>query len=154
MSENAISAQGTLIARQPLGVGDFETIGELRDINGPALTRNPIDMTAHNDVEEHYAVGIRRKGEMTFMIGYRPSLASHGRTEGLVHAWRTGSRDIYRLTFPDGPDPETPTEGGTQWLFSGYVTNLEPAAPVDDALTMNVTIRPTNTMTFVDAEEA
>jgi len=159
MSENAISAQGTLIAVQELGVGEFFTLGELRDFTPPPLMRNPIETTAHNDIEEHFIVGIRRKGELQGQIGYRPSLESHAR---LVEAWRTGSRDIYRITYPDGPpgpdgaraydDDGEPI--GTQWLFSGFVTNVGPSAPVDDGLVADFTVRPTNTMTFIDAVEA
>ena len=141
MSENAISAQGTLIARQPLGAGPFTTIGELRDITPPPLMRNPIEVTAHNDEEEHFVVGIRRKGEMQFQIGFLPTLASHDSQEGLIQSWFDGDRDVWRVTYPDG----------SQWLFSGYVTNVAPSAPVDDGLVADVTVRPTNTMTFNDA---
>ncbi|MGH6631205.1 MAG: hypothetical protein ACREB3_15875, partial [Burkholderiales bacterium] len=66
----AISAQGTLIARSALGVGPFITIGELRDITPPPLMRNPIETTTHNFEEETFVVGIRRKGELTFTIGF------------------------------------------------------------------------------------
>lgn len=136
----AISAQGTLIARQPLGVGPFVTIGELRDITPPPLTRNPIETTAHNFLEETFVVGIRRKGELTFTIGFVPADdPTQDVNVGLQQAWRDGSRDIYRITFPEG----------TQWLFSGFVTQIAPAAPVDDGLTADITIRPTHVMTII-----
>jgi len=142
MSENAISAQGTLIARAPAATPTvFTTIGELHDITAPALSRNPIEMTAHNDVEESFVVGIRRKGELQFEIGFLPTLATHGQSAGLIKAWKDGTRDIYKITYPEG----------SIWLFSGYVTNFAPKAPVDDALTADVTIRPTGTSTFTDA---
>jgi hypothetical protein len=149
MSENAISAHGTKIERQTAGAGPFEILGEVRDITLPGLTRNEIETTSHNDDEEHFTVGIRRKGPMDFQIGYRPSLDTH---KNLVTSWRNGSRDVWRVTFPDGPDPDTPRVGGTQWLFSGYVTNVSPSAPMDDGLVADCTVRPTNTMTFIDAE--
>jgi len=136
----AISAQGTLIARAPAATPTvFTTIAELRNITPPPLTRNPIETTSHNEVEESFVVGIRRKGEMTFTIGFVPTNATHDQLTGLEKAWLDGSRDIYRITYPDA----------TQWLFSGFVTNIAPAAPVDDGLTADITIRPTGTMTFV-----
>lgn len=134
---DAISAQGTLIARQPLGVGAFVTIGELRDITPPSLTRNPIETTSHNEVEESFVVGIRRKSEMSFQIGYVPGLASH---EILEAAWASGSRDVWRITYPNG----------AVWLFSGFVNGLSPSAPVDDGLVADVTIRPTGLMTITN----
>lgn len=139
MSENAISAQGTLIARAPQATpSTFTTIGELRDITPPPLMRNPIETTAHNDIEEHFIVGIRRKGELQFQIGWVPTLATHDHLTGLIKAWKDGTRDIYKITYPDN----------STWTFSGFVTNVGPSAPVDDGLVADITIRPTNTMTF------
>jgi hypothetical protein len=133
-----ISAQGTLIARQVQGAGPFTTIAELSDITPPPLSRNPIETTTHNDPEEQFVVGIRRKGEMAFSIFWIPTNATHDHLTGLIHSWRNGFRDVWRITYPDG----------AQWLFSGYVTNVGPAAPIDDALTADITIRPTGLMTF------
>lgn len=140
MGNDAISSQGTLIARAPIATpSTFTTIGELHDITPPALMRNPIEMTAHNDSEETFVVGIKRKGELQFEIGFVPSLGSHDELTGLIKAYNDGSRDIYRVTYPDT----------SAWLFSGFVTNVGPSAPVDGALVASVTIRPTGTMTFV-----
>jgi hypothetical protein len=133
-----ISSQGTLIARQVQGVGPFTTIAELSDITPPPLSRNPIETTTHNDPEEQFVVGIRRKGELGFSIFWIPTNATHDHLSGLIHSWRNGYRDVWRITFPDG----------AQWLFSGYVSNVGPAAPVDDALTADITIRPTGLMSF------
>lgn len=133
-----ISAQGTLIARQPLGAGPFITIAELSDITPPPLMRNPIETTTHNGIEEQFTVGIRRKGELTFSVFWLPTDPTHDHLTGLQQAWEDGSRDIWRVTYPDG----------RQWLFSGYVTNIGPAAPVDDALTADITVRPTGLMTL------
>lgn len=136
----AISAQGTLIARAPAATpGVYTTIGELRDITPPPLMRNPIETTSHNEAEESFVVGIRRKGEMTFTIGFVPSgEATHDHITGLIQSWKLGSRDTWRITYADG----------SQWLFSGFVTNIAPAAPLDDGLTADITVRPTNVMSF------
>ena len=133
---DAMSAQGTLIQRQASGSGAFQTVAELRDITPPPLTRNSIETTSHNEPEETYVVGIRRKGELGFQIGYIPGGSNHG---GLEQSWVNGSRDVWKVIYPNN----------AQWLFSGYLTNLGPSAPVDDGLVADVTIRPTNVMTFV-----
>ncbi len=135
---DAISAQGTIIERDPLGGGAFAAIAELRDISGPALSRNPIETTNHNDSDESFVVGIRRHGEVTFTIGYIPTDASHDDTAGLIESWQNGDRDVFRITYPDG----------TAWVFSGFVTNFAVSAPVDDGLTADVSIRTTGTMQF------
>lgn len=135
---DAISAQGTIIERDPLGGGSFAAVAELRDISGPALSRNPIETTNHNDSDESFVVGIRRHGEVTFTVGYIPTDASHDDGTGLIQSWQNGDRDVFRVTYPDG----------TEWVFSGFVTNFAVNAPVDDGLTADVSIRTTGQMQF------
>ena len=128
---NGVSAQGTTIKR------NGTLIAELRDITPPALTRNPIDTTTHNDLEDSFVMGIRRKGELTAQINYLGgSEPTHGSASGLIKAWVDGSKDLYQIDFPDG----------ASWLFSGYVSNIAPSAPVDGALTASISIRPAGAM--------
>ena len=146
-----ISAQGTVIARSPDplwppeapvgGSVDFVDIAELRDITVPALTRNEIEMTTHNEDDDSYIVGIRRHGSMTFNMNFVPSDPTHDHVDGLQAAWFNGTRDIYRITYPDG----------SSWLFSGFVSNFGATAPVDDRLSADVTIRPTGKHDWVAA---
>lgn len=150
MPPQGISAQGTVIARSidpnwpdrdPVGGAvSFVDIAELRDITPPALQRNTIEMTTHNEDDDAYIVGIRRHGELTFNVNFTPWDASHDANTGLQQAYYDGTRDIYRITFPDG----------TQWLFSGFVTNFAPDAPVDDRLGADVTVRPTGTHQWIE----
>lgn len=139
------SAQGTVIAVSPDpnwpdynpqgGTVAFTDIGELRDITPPALTRNAIETTTHNLSDDQYLVGIRRHGDMTFNVVFIPSgsVAGHDHLTGLQKKWFDGTRNIYRVRFPDT----------TAWIFSGFVTGFAPSAPVDDVLSADVTIRPT-----------
>lgn len=124
---NGISAHGTIIKR------NGTAIAELKDITPPALTRKPIDTTTHNSDDDSYVVGIRRKGELQFMINFLPSgEATHDGTDGLLDAWATGSKDLYEIDFPDG----------AVWLFSGFVTNIAAKQPVDGVQEASVSIRP------------
>jgi hypothetical protein len=131
---NAISAHGTIVERN--GV----EIGELRDITPPALTRNTFDTTTQNDDDDSYVVGIRRKGELSFTINFLQSgEVSHGAVSGLLAAYLNGSKDLYKITFPDS----------SYWMFSGFLSNIAPKAPVDGELSADVTIRPTNAFILV-----
>lgn len=147
---DGMSAQGTLIAVSPdpnwptVGAGDpvnFVDIAELREITAPALTRNTIELTNHNNADDEYIVGIRRHGDLTFNVNFVPQNGTHDHTTGLQKKWFDGTRDIYRLTFPDG----------TSWLFSGFVTNVGASMPVDDRLGADITIRPTGRHDWVAA---
>ena len=143
-----MSAQGTLVARSgdpnwpdaapSGGTVVFVDIGELEDITPPALTRKPIETTTHNQTDDRYVVGIRRHGEMQMKMNFVPNLGSHDELTGLTGCWKNGTRDIYRITFPDS----------STWIFSGFLTNFAPAAPVDGALSASVSIRPTGAHAF------
>src|SRR3954468_9772878 len=112
---NGISAHGTIIKR------NGTEIGELKDITPPALTRKPIDTTTQNSDDDSYVVGIRRKGELQFMLNFLPyAEATHDASTGLLDAWADGSKDEYQILFPDG----------AVWLFSGFVSNIAPKQPV------------------------
>src|SRR4051812_3828873 len=115
---NGISAHGTIIRR------NGTDIAELNDITLPPLSRKPIETTTHNSDDDSYVAGVRRKGELQFNLNWLPSgEATHGATTGLLEAWATGSKDRYDVLGPDA-DP-------WQWIFSGFVVNIAPKAPVD-----------------------
>lgn len=130
---NGISAHGTIIKR------NGTPIAELQDITPPPLSRKPIDTTTQNSDDDSYVVGIRRKGEMQFAMNFLPSgEATHNSDTGLLKAWADGSKDKYELLFPDG----------AVWMFSGFVSNIAPKAPVDGALSATVSIRPSGGQIF------
>jgi hypothetical protein len=128
-----ISAHGTIIKR------NGTAIGELRDITPPPLSRKPIETTTHNSDDDSYVVGIRRKGELQFQVNWLPSGdATHGADTGLLKAWADGTKDLYEIDFPDG----------AIWLFSGFVTNIAPKAPVDAEQGAAISIRPSGGQIF------
>lgn len=135
----AHSAQGTVISRQDSGAGAFTAIAELRDITPPSLTRNAIETTNHNSAWDSYVPGIKRRGDLSFQIGWIPKNATHDHTTGLIKSWNDAQLDGFKITFPDG----------AIWLFSGYVTNVSPSAPVDDGLVADVTVKLHGAMSFL-----
>ena len=140
MGANAVKSHGTIIARQANGTGAFVDIGELGDITPPPLTRNPIEALSQTDNDDYYVVGMRRTGEMTFGINFNPTLAAHDHVAGLIYSWEQGYNDGWRVTYPDA-DAST-------LIFSGYITNIAPSAPIDGILSASVTIRPTGAKAF------
>lgn len=133
----AISAHGTLIKR------NGTAIAELRDITLPTLTRKAIETTTQNSDDDSYVAGIRRKGELQFVMNFLPSggdatPSTQDANTGLLAAWGTGQKDLYEVDFPDG----------ALWQFSGFVSNIAPKAPVDGELSANVSIRPSGGQVF------
>lgn len=142
------SAQGTLLASSPDptwppsapigGTVVFVNVAELRNFTPPPMNRNPLETTTHNELDDSWIVGIRRKGDMQANVNYVPTNVTHGEVSGLLKDYQDGLRKIYRITFPDG----------YKWLFSGFVSSFAPSAPVDDVLTADVTWRPTGAHIF------
>jgi hypothetical protein len=131
---NAINAHGTLLYRNGTAVG------ELRDLVPPALVLNTFDVSNQNDSDNAYVVGIRRTSEMTATINMLLSGdASHGTAStGLVYAYVNRSKDRYNVVYPDG----------SGFMFSGFMANFAPNAPVDGPLEAKITVRPTNGITI------
>ena len=133
VESNGISAHGTIIKRN--GVA----IAELKDITPPPLTRKPIETSTHNSDDDSYVVGIRRKGELQFVVNWLPNDdETHDADGGLLTAWADGTKDRYDIEFPDG----------AVWLFSGFVTNIAPKNPVDGVQEASISIRPSGGQIF------
>lgn len=134
---NGISAHGTIVKR------NGTPIAELKDITPPALSRKPIDTSTQNSDDDSYVMGIRRKGELQFMVNWLPGVdETHDATTGLLDAWATGSKDLYEIDFPDG----------ATWVLSGFVSNIAPKNPVDGVQEANISIRPSGGQIMTDSE--
>lgn len=114
----------------------YATVGQVRDIAGPSLKMDPIEVTHRGSASwREFVAGLRDGGEVSFDLVYDPDLASHaaGAAPGLPYLLAQGTLLAFRLSFPD-TTPATLT-------FLGMVTGFEPKAPLADALTADVTIK-------------
>lgn len=134
----ADAGHGTLVAWEgsPVGTpGTFITIGELGgDITPPPLSRTPTEVTPHNNDIDFYIMGVMRREPLTFTINLRQSgEMTHNLVSGLIKGVVDKVYTGWRITFPDA----------TEWIFSGFVMNVAPVAPVrEGALTADVSVRP------------
>jgi hypothetical protein len=136
---SAISAHGTIVAWQATPGGAFTNIGEIAgDIVVPTLSRNPIEVTTHNDDIDAFVLGVLRRGECTFPINFIKGDAGHGIATGLQLAIKTNLKTGFKVTFPDT----------AVWIFSGGVSNFGMKVPVDGALQADISIRPTGLMSI------
>ena len=141
----AISAFGTL-----LQIGDgaapaegFATIFEVRDISGPSLASDTVDVTSHDSTggwEEHVAT-ILRSGEVTFDVNYEPTETTHDATTGLLGDMVARTLRNFQLVFPDGLT--------TTWEFSAFVTGFAPSEPVAGELSASISLKLSGQPTLV-----
>jgi hypothetical protein len=141
MSNNAIFSHGTLIQRETApGSTVYTTIAEIMDLTPPALTRNTFETTSHNDSEDSYIVGLKRKGEITFKVNWIPTDPTHDDSTGLIASWNSGALENYRIVWPG--------VGNGYWQVPAYVINFQPESPTEGVQAANVTLKPSGDMVF------
>lgn len=142
MASAAISAYGTLLQ---LGDGgspeNFTTIAEVRDITGPQLTRNSIDVTNHSSANgfEEFVLGIKKSGQVSFEVNFVPTAATQNGTTGLWAEYQNATKANYKMIFP--------SSYGTL-SFAAFCDGIEPHAPVNGALTAKITLKVTGPVTL------
>lgn len=126
---SGIDAFGTKLKRGDGGSPEvFTALASVTDISGPGLSREILDMTAHDSPDgwREKKGGLRDGGEVSVDINYDPSVHN-----SLVADLNDADPRNYQLEFPDSP-PST-------WTFKAILKGFEPGAPHDDKLTASVT---------------
>lgn len=124
---SGIDGFGTTLSR---GDGEasevFTAIANVTSITPPALSRETIDVTAHDSADGYreYLGGLKDSGEVSADVNYDPS--EH---DTFVDDLDDTEPRNYKVTFPDG----------TVWAFSAILTGFEASAPMDDKLGASLT---------------
>ena len=120
----------------------FVDVGQVRDISGPSMTQDAVEVTARDTSKwRAFTPGLRDGGEVTFDLIYDPNLASHSATNtttGLVNFLLTGTAKTFRLVMSDS----------NYFSFSGIVTAFTPESPLEDAMTASCTIKVTGAVSY------
>ncbi|WP_137387955.1 phage tail tube protein [Rhodoligotrophos defluvii] len=131
---DAVIGYGVAFERNVGLPGVYEAIGELIEPGAPGLTRDAPDAThaASADAYREFISGLRDGGEVTFTLALKPG----DDTQALLYAdVNSDAPRSYRIVFPNTQ--------ATAWIFDGLVTGLNPALPIDDRMTLAVTIKVT-----------
>ena len=120
----------------------FTTIAAIRDIAGPTLALNTVEVSTRDSAWRKFAATMIDGGEVTFDIVYDPDTATHGEAAlgGLVYALEQRRREQFKLSFADST-PATAT-------FYGFVTRFQPKTPMDGAQTADVTLKIDGSITW------
>lgn len=112
--------------------GGFVDVAQVRDLAGPGLANDTIEVTDRDGGGwKEFLGGLKDGGEITLDVTYDPAGSTHNATSGLVHLYGGALVVSWRITWPDS----------TVWTLNGLVTNFEPKAPLADALVADVTIK-------------
>lgn len=130
------------VLRVNTGSTTFVDVGQVRDISGPSMTQDAVEVTARDTNKwRAFTPGLRDGGEVTFDLIYDPILSSHSATDtttGLVYFLLNGSTKTFRLVMSDT----------NYFSFSGIVTAFTPESPLEDAMTASCTIKVTGAVSY------
>lgn len=127
---SGVNAFGTVLARgdgaTPTEV--FTPIANITSLNPPGMSRETLDMTAHDSPEAwmQFLGGLKDGGEVSADINYNPAVH-----DALVSDFDDDDPRNYAITFPDADE--------TTWTFAAILTGFEPEAPYDDKLAASLT---------------
>lgn len=136
------TAFGTILA---VGNGEtpseeFSEIAQVKDISGPSMSRETIDVTNHQSPSGYneFLASVIDGGEVTFTVEYDPEDSTHDQTTGLLYLMGLTTTRNWKLIFP----VETVTPGTYECLnFAALVTGFNPNAPVKGSLTVDITLK-------------
>ncbi|MBA9002009.1 phage tail tube protein [Thermomonospora cellulosilytica] len=126
-----INAFGTELQRSDMAPTPvFTALANVTSIEGPGLSRETIDVTAHDspDAWMEFRGGLKDGGELSLEVNYDP--AEH---DVLVADLDDDEPRDYRLVFPD--------PAATTWTLKLILTEFQPEAPVDDKLAASLTFK-------------
>lgn len=106
----------------------FDTIASVTSMSGPGISRETIDVTAHDSTDGwmEFLGGLKDGGEVTFDINRRPAIHDE-----LLDDFEDTEPRTWRLEWPSG----------TAWTFDAILTGYEPDSPYDDKLSASVTLK-------------
>jgi hypothetical protein len=136
---NAISGPGFLlqVGTAAGNNGAFTTIAEVKDITGPAVSLDVLDVTNQDSPDQYEEIipSIRRAGEVDFDVNFDPSSGTHDGATGLLYLANNKLKRGYRLLLNDPDD--------SYIAFNGYVVGFQWKAPVAGVLAATTKIRVT-----------
>lgn len=127
-------AFGTQFKRDTTGAGAFAAIASVSDISGPERSREEIEVTAHDSPDKYkeFVKGLKEAGEVTITLNYDPGQSTHRDLDADFE--EEAPRDYQLVVLPGDADQLTVD-------FSGLITGLSEAYPVDDKMECEATFR-------------
>ena len=125
---DAFSGVGTMLRKYDGSA--WVSLGEVKNISGPSMSRNTIDVTSLASVNGYmeYITGMRDPGSLTFTINFIRSDYNMMKDD-----FESDEIVDYEMVLPD--------EEASSFEMVGFVTELPLTVPFNDAVTVNVTIK-------------
>lgn len=116
------------------------TIAEVKGVRGPGLSGGVVDVTSFDSAGvREFAATLRDAGTLSFTTNYIPNGGGTGH-QLLISDCQSGSTVAFTLEFQFSPT--------VTMAFSGIVVGAEIAAELEQAVSLNVSIKVTGWPTF------
>lgn len=127
-----------LLQRESGTPGTYTTVTLARDISGPTLSINPIDVThkGSTDRVKEYIGGLIEGGEIAMNILYDSQNVTH---KSITTDFKARTVANWRLLFSETTEYIT---------FIGMVQSFTPAGPTDGAMTADIVVKVSGTYTI------
>jgi len=108
----------------------WATLSDVRSISGPTLSRDTVDDTTYDSPSGYreFISGLRDGGELTLEITF-----NRDAYDTLKSQYEDDSKQYYEIVLPD--------DNVTSFEIEGLITSLELNPPLDDIITISVTIK-------------
>lgn len=118
----------------------FTAIANVTSIKGPELSRDTIDVTAHNSTDAwmEFVGSLKDGGEVSVDVNYDPSLH-----DVLIGDFDDDAPRNYKIAFPVTP--------AVTWAFKALLTGFSAEAPYDDKLAASLTLKVSGKPTIATA---
>lgn len=134
----ATAGVGTSLKRSPddSSASSYTAISEINSINGPNMSREMIDTTSLDTTGGYrtFVPSFRDGGEVILSCNFdRDNYIT------FLNDFQSSDISYWQIVFPD--------TGNTTFEFAAYVSALGQASPLDDKLTMDVTLKISGALT-------
>lgn len=130
---------GTVLERSDMGdPATFTEVANVSSISGPSISRETIDVTAHDspDAYREFLGGLKDPGEISLELNWDPEDTTHADLASDLDD--TVARD-WRLILPGDI---------AYWEFTAFLTAFETSYPIDDKITGSATLKITSKPTL------
>lgn len=112
------------------GPEGFTAIANVTNVSGPGLSRDTVDVSAHDSPDKHreFVGSLVDPGEVSIDVNYDPAVH-----DLLIADLIDEEPRNFQLVFPTTP--------AATWAFAAVMTGFEPSAPFDDKLTASITYK-------------
>ncbi|MCK6478570.1 MAG: hypothetical protein HUU06_00315 [Planctomycetaceae bacterium] len=131
-----IGKKTTFEKEDPVGSGTYVPVAEVKSLGGPSMSRDAVDATnfdSPDDYEEPIP-GLKKGGEVSLVLNFRPDHTSQGSSAGLLKDFEDGTTRTWRVMWPQFPNSPSLT-------FPGWISGWEPTSATKDLLTVAVKVQ-------------